>query len=332
MPRVRARELNLTLDPALQGPIYVRVAEAILMAVRAGQIQPGQALPGVRELADRLGVHRNTTLAALRELETRWDYADPAYADGIPETFTIDQSKHSLFGASKAAAGLKGIFKSFEHAFLRAGPLRTAALFARVNQKDGFDCQSCAWPSPDGKRHMFEFCENGAKAMASESAWRTLDRKFFGRHSVPDLLGRSDHWHELQGRLVELVAKLENLPIRLQNKARVVVNEKTGTVVMGAEVRIGAVSIVQGGLAIQVTSTVQASQPNAFSKGKTVTTEQKDIKVEEEKMKTLNIEPGISVGRLAEMLNNIGITPRDMIAILQAIKDAGALQAELRVL
>jgi flagellar P-ring protein precursor FlgI len=101
---------------------------------------------------------------------------------------------------------------------------------------------------------------------------------------------------------------------------------------MGAEVRIGAVSIVQGGLAIQVTSTLQASQPLPFSQGKTVATEQKDIKVVEDKMKTLTIEPGISVGRLAEMLNAIGVTPRDMIAILQAIKDAGALNAELRIL
>jgi flagellar P-ring protein precursor FlgI len=137
---------------------------------------------------------------------------------------------------------------------------------------------------------------------------------------------------EYQGRLVEMVARLENLSIELQNKARVVVNEKTGTVVMGAEVRIGAVSIVQGGLAIQVTSTLQASQPLPFSQGKTVATEQKDIKVVEDKMKTLTIEPGISVGRLAEMLNAIGVTPRDMIAILQAIKDAGALNAELRIL
>lgn len=134
------------------------------------------------------------------------------------------------------------------------------------------------------------------------------------------------------GRLVELVARLENLPIQLQNKARVVVNEKTGTVVMGAEVRIGAVSIVQGGLAIQVTSTKMVSQPLPFSKGKTVATDQKDLKVEDEKVKTLTIEPGISVGRLAEMLNSIGTSPRDMIAILQAIKDAGALNAELRIL
>ena len=137
---------------------------------------------------------------------------------------------------------------------------------------------------------------------------------------------------DFDGRLVELVARLENLPIQLQNKARVVVNEKTGTVVMGAEVRIGAVSIVQGGLSIQVTATKMVSQPLPFSYGKTVTTQQKDLKTEEEKVRTLTIEPGISVGRLAEMLNSIGTSPRDMIAILQAIKDAGALNAELRVL
>ena len=137
---------------------------------------------------------------------------------------------------------------------------------------------------------------------------------------------------DFQGHLVELVARLENLPIQLQNRARVVVNEKTGTVVMGADVRIGAVSIVQGGLSIQVTAKVEVSQPAPFSKGKTAVVEQKDVKAEEEKPKSLTIPPGISVGKLAEMLNALGTTPRDMIAILQAIKDAGALNAELRIL
>ena len=137
---------------------------------------------------------------------------------------------------------------------------------------------------------------------------------------------------EFQGRLVELVARLENLPVQLQNKARVVVNEKTGTVIMGSEVKIGAVSIVQGGLSILVTSTPVVSQPQPLSKGKTTTTDSKDLKVEDEKVKSLTIQPGTSVGKLAEMLNSIGITPRDLVAILQAIKDAGALNAELRVM
>jgi len=135
-----------------------------------------------------------------------------------------------------------------------------------------------------------------------------------------------------EGRAVELVARLENLPIQLQSKARIVVNEKTGTVIMGSDVKIGAVSIVQGSLSIVVTSEPQVSQPEPFSKGKTAVVAKKEVQVTEEKPKSLSVQPGVSVGKLAEMLNAIGITPRDMVAILQAIKDAGALNAELRIL
>jgi flagellar P-ring protein precursor FlgI len=74
------------------------------------------------------------------------------------------------------------------------------------------------------------------------------------------------------------------------------------------------------------------SQPKPLSKGKTVTTTTGDVKAEDEKVKSFTLEPGTTVGRLAEMLNNVGVTPRDLVAILQAMKDAGALNAELRVL
>jgi flagellar P-ring protein precursor FlgI len=137
---------------------------------------------------------------------------------------------------------------------------------------------------------------------------------------------------EFTGRPVDLAARLENLPIQMENKARVVVNEKTGTVVMGADVRIGAVSIVQGGLSIQVTANPTVSQPGPLSRGTTTTTTQTTVTATEDKMKSMSVPPGTSVGRLAEMLNSLGTTPRDMIAILQAIKDAGALNAELRIL
>ena len=137
---------------------------------------------------------------------------------------------------------------------------------------------------------------------------------------------------EFHGHLVELVARLENLPVQLQNKSRVVVNEKTGTVVMGSDVKIGAVSIIHGGLSIIVTSDLQVSQPMPLSKGTTSASNKKEIKVESDKVKALTIPPGISVGKLSEMLNAIGVTPQDLVAILQAIKDAGALNAELRIL
>lgn len=135
-----------------------------------------------------------------------------------------------------------------------------------------------------------------------------------------------------QGHAVELVAHLENLPIALQPVARVVVNERTGTVVMGADVKIGAVSIVQGGLSIVVTSTPLVSQPAPFSLGKTATATKQTVNVTEAKPKSLTVESGVSVGKLAETLNGMGVSSQDLVAILQAIKEAGALPAELRVL
>ena len=131
---------------------------------------------------------------------------------------------------------------------------------------------------------------------------------------------------------MELVARLENLNVQLQPRARVVVNERTGTIILGADVRIGAVSIVQGGLSIMVSSKPVVSQPAPLSQGKTVVATKKDVTAKEEKPKTLTVEPGVSVGKLAEMLNSMEVSASDIVAILQAIKDAGALQAELRVL
>jgi len=136
---------------------------------------------------------------------------------------------------------------------------------------------------------------------------------------------------ECLGRTVELVARLENLPIRMQNKARVVVNERTGTVVMGAEVRIGVVSIVQAGLTISVLPGAQPPPPKPkpapVAAGATA-----EPAPAEEKIKAFQVEPGTTVGKLTEMLNNVGVTPRDLISILQALKDSGALTAELRII
>ena len=81
------------------------------------------------------------------------------------------------------------------------GPVKGTKLLLRVNQKDGFDCQSCAWPSPDGDRHTFEFCENGAKAIADEATPQRCTPEFFAQHAVTDLAGRSDYWLNRQGRL-----------------------------------------------------------------------------------------------------------------------------------
>jgi len=104
---------------------------------------------------------------------------------------------------STAAAGLTAVIKTTSHTLGLAGVVAGTRALLKVNQLDGFDCQSCAWPSPDADRHVFEFCENGAKAVADEAMTQRVDRAFFARHSVTDLLGRSDYWLNAQGRLTE---------------------------------------------------------------------------------------------------------------------------------
>ena len=102
--------------------------------------------------------------------------------------------------ASKAAAGVAGIYQTGRHVFGQAGVIRGTRALLKLNQVDGFDCQSCAWPSPD-KRHAFEFCENGAKAVADETTTERITEDFFERHSVAELAEQSDHWLNAQGRL-----------------------------------------------------------------------------------------------------------------------------------
>ncbi|MFN0124761.1 MAG: FdhF/YdeP family oxidoreductase [Blastocatellia bacterium] len=104
---------------------------------------------------------------------------------------------------AESAAGIPAILSTTEHALREMGPGRALKLLLNVNQKDGFDCQSCAWPNPDGDRHMAEFCENGAKAVASEATTKHIGAAFFRRWSVADLAAQSDHWLEKQGRLTE---------------------------------------------------------------------------------------------------------------------------------
>src|SRR5690606_8690744 len=124
------------------------------------------------------------------------------------------------------------------------------------------------------------------------------------------------------------------LRVRTDQPARVVIDEASGIIVMGENVRISTVAIAQGNLTIRITETPQVSQPNAFATtGNTVVVPRTDIEVDEDGDKRLAVVPaGVSLQELVNGLNALGIGPRDMISILQAIKAAGALQAEIQVL
>ena len=108
------------------------------------------------------------------------------------------------------AAGIPAVVSSLQHVFGKAGVARGTKALLGLNQAGGFDCPSCAWPDPDGHRAVAEFCENGAKAIASEAMPQTLGREFFAAHSIADLMAQSDAWHDLQGRLAGPMLLREN--------------------------------------------------------------------------------------------------------------------------
>jgi flagellar P-ring protein precursor FlgI len=133
--------------------------------------------------------------------------------------------------------------------------------------------------------------------------------------------------------MISLVTQVENLTVEPDNAAKVVIDEIAGVVVMGDNVRISTVAIAQGNLTITVQETPAVSQPAPFSQGRTTTVPQSAVSVDEEKGKKLiTLNNGASLSSLVQGLNALGITPRDMISILQAIKAAGALQADIEVM
>jgi flagellar P-ring protein precursor FlgI len=132
--------------------------------------------------------------------------------------------------------------------------------------------------------------------------------------------------------LPALLARLENLEVRVRRKAKVVVNERTGTIVMGQDVRLGAVSILHGTFSIEVSTTYSASQPNALSEGKTEVLPDTKVKATDSPARNVALNEGASVEELVTRLQAIGATARDVVSILQAIKAAGALEADLEVI
>lgn len=135
-----------------------------------------------------------------------------------------------------------------------------------------------------------------------------------------------------RGDMVSLVADVEQLRVAADMRARVVIDEGTGTIVMGENVRVSTVAIAQGNLTITVSETPIVSQPGAFSEGETVVLPRTQVTAEEDAMQLGVLDGTVSLRQLVDGLNALGVSPRDMITILQTIKAAGALQAEIEVL
>ena len=158
---------------------------------------------------------------------------------------------------------------------------------------------------------------------------------------------------DFTGNMTEIISSVENIDVSVETGAIVVMNEKTGTVVMGENVRISTVAVAHGNLSIQIKETTNVSQPLPFAPqppagskpvterkdgtivapgGQTVVTKDTSVAVQEEKKQLMVVPRGVTIQEVVQALNAIGVTPRDLITIIQTIKAAGALQADLRII
>jgi flagellar P-ring protein precursor FlgI len=149
--------------------------------------------------------------------------------------------------------------------------------------------------------------------------------------------------HAIDSRRVEIAAlpdediaalldKVEGVEVDVYPRARVVVNERTGTVVIGGTVRLQPVSILHGGLSVNVISTVEVSQPSALASGTTQVVQQTTVEAQDKPVNRIDLKEGATVEDLVQELQRTGAGARDVISILQAMKEAGALEADLVVL
>jgi len=132
---------------------------------------------------------------------------------------------------------------------------------------------------------------------------------------------------------VAFIARLENLSVNPgEDIARVILNARTGSIVMNQEVRLDTVAVAHGNLSVVISSEQLVSQPAPFSQGQTVVGERAEIEIKEKKGELVMVKAGASLGEVVKALNAVGATPQDLLAILQAMKAAGALKADLEII
>lgn len=137
---------------------------------------------------------------------------------------------------------------------------------------------------------------------------------------------------DFSARTTEFISTLENLVVDADRPARVVINERTGTIVLGKDVRVAPVAILHGNLSVEIQTTMNVSQPGPLAQGTTQVTPQTTTAVQEQKARNVVLNQGATVEELVRALAAIGSTPRDVIAILQNLRSAGAIEAEVEVI
>lgn len=231
--------------------------------------------------------------------------------------YSVAQGAVALAGFSAGAQGAK-VTKNH----MTAGKIPNGAIIERevplvlVGRQDIF----LSLRSPD-----FTTAQNMAAAINGSFAAAKAEAVDAGsvRVAIP----------ESYPNVVSFIAQVERVNVVSDSVTKVVVNERTGTVVMGDNVRISTVAVSHGDISIEIKTQYLISQPNSFSrKGETVVVPYEEVSVEEQKSRLVVLPESVTLGEVVRALNLVGVTPRDLVAILQAIKAAGALQAELEII
>jgi flagellar P-ring protein FlgI len=131
---------------------------------------------------------------------------------------------------------------------------------------------------------------------------------------------------------VEFLGEIQELNVEAESRSRIVINERTGTIILGKDVAIAPVSILHGALAVEIQTQFAVSQPNPLGSGQTVTVPDRKVQAKEEKARNVTLKQGATVEDLVRGLQAIGATPRDIIAILDGLRSAGALEADIEVI
>ncbi|MGA2996958.1 flagellar basal body P-ring protein FlgI [Bradyrhizobium sp.] len=137
---------------------------------------------------------------------------------------------------------------------------------------------------------------------------------------------------EFKGNVVAFLTEIEQLQVEPDLGAKIIIDERSGIIVMGRDVRVATVAVAQGNLTVSISESPQVSQPNPLARGRTVVTPRSSVRVTEDGKKLALVKDGVSLQQLVDGLNGLGIGPRDLIGILQAIKAAGAIQADIEVM
>jgi flagellar P-ring protein precursor FlgI len=232
------------------------------------------------------------------------------------KVYAIAQGPLSVGGFAVAGASGTGVTKNFP----TVGTIPNGAVVERTMEADLGPNLTLVMNNPD-----FTTVQRLARSINEKTGCQTaraIDLSTLSLEVPPSY----------QGRLVDFVAFIEGVDVVPDNKARVVVNERTGTVVMGGEVRISPVAVAHGNLRVRVTEEPLVSQPYPRSKGVTTVVPQSNVEVEEGGKKLILLKGGSTITELVNALNAVGVSPRDLVVILQSIKSSGALYADLEVI